>query len=127
MVLASLREGDARAAPIEAEVEGLQIAQRVAHARLRGLRAIEQQEAAAARARDLAAERAGVASALVDRVDRRIADLRGDRALHLPAAVEGAAETVEIAGEQQVAHLVGEGDHPLDAAEGGFVLLHRLD
>src|ERR1051325_5300291 len=95
----SLRERDARAAPIEPEVERLQVGERRAHRRLRILRTIEQQEAAAAGAGDLAAERAGGARAVVEAVDRGVADLVGHAALHLPAAVERAAKPVEVAGD----------------------------
>jgi hypothetical protein len=39
-----LRESDACAGPVEPEIEALQVGERGAHPRLRGLRAIEQQE-----------------------------------------------------------------------------------
>src|SRR5215831_234462 len=79
------------------------------------LATIEHEETAAARAHDLAAERARAPCRLVVLVERRAGNVLGQLALVLPVGVEQLAESVDVAALEQSLDLVAD---LLDAVHG---------
>ncbi len=97
------------------------------HATTVGRADVEHEEAAAARAHELPADGARLASDLVVLVDVRVGHVRGELSLVRPVLVQHLAVGVDLAGEQDALGLVAElldAVHPLD--RGVLVLDDRL-
>src|SRR6266403_1165188 len=85
--------------------------------------AVEHQVPAAARSCDFSAQCAVVPSFLIHFVDVRVADFWRHFLLVLPSRVEEGAEIVELALEEEIFHLDGEGFLAAEAVERGFFIM----
>src|SRR5687767_7427119 len=110
-------ENHAAAAAVDLEGDLARAAQCLADRLLAIGRCVQQQEAAAARAEELAAGRGGLARRLVPVVDGGARDTEAERTLEQPALVKKARELFEVAlaadllahGGGQIAHLFQHG------------------
>src|SRR5688572_1770780 len=89
-------------------------------------RTMQQEEAAPARPRDLAARRARIQCLLVQRVDLRVGNPLGELALVPPSRIEDAPDPVDVVMGQRLVNLLRLRPYPVQRLNARFDILLLL-